>query len=154
MKPILKFNKKEDLENLRRPSVEVTAFDDQLKKWANDLKEATKFNHCYGIAAPQIGINIRMICIDCQKDEEPLILINPIIIEVAGRMKFEERCLSFPGFAVKTKRKAFVRVKYKDIEGANQEYFATKEEAICIQHEVNHLDGVLLVDQGPMYRVK
>lgn len=153
-KNILKFNNSEDLENLKRPSVEVTAFDDILKGWANDLISTTKFNHCYGVAAPQIGINIRMICLDCHKDREPVILINPIITEATGRMKYEERCLSFPGLAVKTKRKSFVAVSYNDINGLLREYTANGVEAICIQHEVEHLDGVLLSDNGTLYKVK
>lgn len=151
---ILKFNQSEDLENLKRPSVEVTAFDEQLKKWAHDLKTTTTHEHCYGVAAPQVGINIRMICLDCHKDREPVILINPVIVEATGRMKFEERCLSFPGLAVKTKRKSFVKVSYNDINGLLREYIANGVEAVCIQHEINHLDGILLSDHGSMYKVK
>ena len=153
-KSILKFNKKDDLENLKRPSVEVTAFDDQLAMWAQYLIDTTKFNRCYGVAAPQIGINIRMICINCIEGKDPFILINPVIINASGTTKFEERCLSFPGLAVRTKRKTLVQIKYQDINGADHDYMAEGIEAICIQHEVEHLDGILLSDKGPLYKAK
>lgn len=104
MKQILIFRNKEHLEILKEPiGFKVTVFDNLLKKWANDLIDTTKAHLCYGLAAPQIGIRIRMICIDCVKGKEPIIMINPELVSGTGRMKFEERCLSFPGLAVKTR---------------------------------------------------
>jgi peptide deformylase len=161
-KRILKFNSQEDIENLRRPSVEVTAFDDILKRWAEELIATAKVNRCYGVAAPQIGINIRMICIEGkmidtdgreQKDGMQ-VYINPVIVEATGRMKFEEMCLSFPGYAVKTRRKARVKFKYQTVDGEEREAIAVGVQAICVQHEVEHLDGILLTDNGQLYKVK
>lgn len=152
IRPILKFNKSEDLENLKRPSVEITAFDDILKGWAKDLIETTKASHCYGVAAPQIGINIEMFCIE--RDGGYEIFINPRVITATGRIKFEERCLSFPGLAVKTKRKSLIQIEYQDVEGNHQQYLANGIEAVCIQHEMDHLNGLLLSDQGALYKVK
>ena len=155
MKQILTFRNKEHLEILKEPiGFKVTVFDNLLKKWAKELTATTKAHICYGLAAPQIGIRIRMICLYCVKEKEPIIMINPELVSGTGRMKFEERCLSFPGLAVKTKRKAFIYIKYQDVDGKSQEYFANGVTAVCIQHEIDHLNGVLLSDHGPLYKVK
>lgn len=155
MKPIMKFNKVDELEILKTVSEEVKLFDSFLAGQAHDLLEAMRGNRCYGVAAPQIGLNIRMICLNAVPGKEPLIMVNPEILESSGRIKFEEMCLSFPGLAVKTKRKASVKIRYRNLKGevnVYQSYDAT--EAVCIQHEINHLDGILLSDQGAMYRAK
>jgi peptide deformylase len=140
---------------LRNECREVTEFNSELRQHAYDLIKKTVETLCYGLAAPQIGLEIRMVCIDVdsKKRPVPLLLINPEIIEATGKIKFEERCLSFPGFAVKTKRKSWVRVKYNDINGIEKEHMANGIEAVCIQHEIDHLNGTLLPDNGVMYRV-
>jgi peptide deformylase len=102
-----------------------------------------------GLAAPQVGEGLRLVVIDLQKDEQPapMVLVNPEIVaaskEVATR---EEGCLSLPGQYAEVTRPARVRVRYHDLEGARQEIEGEGLLSACLQHEIDHLDGVLFVD--------
>lgn len=102
-----------------------------------------------GLAGPQVGSPLRLVVVDLQADEEraPLVLVNPEIVaadrETATR---EEGCLSLPGQYAEVTRPARVRVRYQDPEGARREVEADGLLAACLQHEIDHLDGVLFVD--------
>lgn len=102
-----------------------------------------------GLAAPQVGTLLRLVVIDLQRDEtrEPMVLVNPEIIarspEVAVR---EEGCLSLPGQYADVSRPARVKLRYLDLGGAKREVEADGLLATCLQHELDHLDGVLFVD--------
>ncbi|MBP0463713.1 peptide deformylase [Roseomonas sp. PWR1] len=102
-----------------------------------------------GLAAPQVGEMLRLVVIDLQKDEQrqPMVLVNPEIVaasrEVATR---EEGCLSLPGQYADVTRPASVKVRYLDLEGARREVEGDGLLSACLQHEVDHLDGVLFVD--------
>ncbi len=103
-----------------------------------------------GLAAPQVGTLLRVAVVDVSKDEEartPFILINPEII-AASRDSFtrEEGCLSLPGQYADVTRPAEIKLRYLDLAGAKHEIHADGLFATCIQHELDHLDGVLFVD--------
>ncbi len=109
-----------------------------------------------GLAAPQVGVGLRFFVLDLMPDEKPtpLVLVNPEIVaageELATR---EEGCLSLPGQYADVTRPAEVRVRYRDLEGAAHEIAAQGLLAACLQHEIDHLDGVLFVDRiSPLKR--
>ena len=102
-----------------------------------------------GLAAPQVGVGLRLAVVDLMPDDKPapMVLINPEVVgaseEVATR---EEGCLSLPGQYAEVSRPARVRVRYRDEAGATREVEAEGLLAVCLQHEIDHLDGVLFVD--------
>ena len=152
---ILKYNKVDDLVKLKVVSTKVTTFNQELVDTANKMLNVLKFSNGYGLAAPQVDIPIRMFVWDDAEIKCPdKIIVNPEILEATGRMKFDEYCLSFPDMWVRTKRKSFVVLKYQDVKGNVKEYTANGVEAVCIQHEVNHLDGIVLSDHGILIKDK
>ncbi|PZW39821.1 peptide deformylase [Humitalea rosea] len=102
-----------------------------------------------GLAAPQVGELLRMAVIDLQRDDirAPLVLVNPTIVaQSTERAVREEGCLSLPGMYADVERPARVKVRYQDLTGAKREIEADDLLATCLQHEIDHLDGVLFVD--------
>ena len=103
-----------------------------------------------GLAAPQIGISKRLIVMDCAKDDNPpeiWKMVNPEITRRSDETsKIEEGCLSIPGYNGDVARPAEVDVRYLDSDGNLQEMTATGLLAACVQHEIDHLDGVLFID--------
>ena len=102
-----------------------------------------------GLAAPQVGTGLRLAVVDLQPDDQPapLHLINPEIVAVSDEESLrEEGCLSLPGQYADVTRPARVKVRYFDLEGAKKELEADGLLAACLQHEIDHLDGVLFVD--------
>lgn len=134
---------------LKEISKEVTDFSKELKSLTDDMFKTMYENSGIGLAAPQVGILKRIVVIDLQEDDKkvPLIFINPQIIEACGSTTFEEGCLSVPGYHEVVKRKKDITVKFQDLEGKDQVINATGLLAICLQHEIDHLNGILFVDQ-------
>jgi peptide deformylase len=102
-----------------------------------------------GLAAPQVGEMLRLVVIDLQKDETraPVVLVNPEILAASAETATrEEGCLSLPGQYADVTRPARVKVRYQDLEGARREIETDGLLATCLQHEIDHLDGVLFVD--------
>jgi peptide deformylase len=102
-----------------------------------------------GLAAPQVGELLRLVVIDLQKEEarDPVVLVNPEIVAASKENATrEEGCLSLPGQYADVTRPAQVKVRYQDIGGAKREVQADGLLATCLQHEIDHLDGVLFVD--------
>jgi peptide deformylase len=102
-----------------------------------------------GLAAPQVGVGLRVAVIDLMTDNTPapITLINPQIVAVSEELATrEEGCLSLPNQYADVTRPARVTVRYQDLEGARQEIEAEGLLAVCLQHEIDHLDGVLFVD--------
>ena len=134
---------------LSQPGEPVTEFNAELRKFVDDLFETTYASQGIGLAAPQIGQKLRFIVVDVQPNEvrQPIALINPEIIarttELATR---EEGCLSLPGQFAEVTRPARVKVRYLDASGARKEIEAEGLLSACLQHEIDHLDGVLFVD--------
>lgn len=109
-----------------------------------------------GLAAPQVGSNLRLVVVDLQRDEkrEPMVLVNPEIVAASEELATrEEGCLSLPGQYADVTRPARVKVRFHDLTGARREVEGEGLLSACLQHELDHLDGVLFVDHlSPLKR--
>lgn len=135
---------------LRLESKPVEKITDEIKTLAEDMAETMYKAPGIGLAAPQIGQNIRMVVIDVTgADEENMLytMINPEITSKEGETSYEEGCLSVPGAFEEVKRAETIEVEYTDLEGAKQKLKADGLLAICTQHELDHLDGKLFIDR-------
>ncbi len=132
---------------LRTKAKEVTVFDQAIKKLVADMIETMYEAKGVGLAATQINEHQRVIVIDVSEEKnEPLCLINPEIIEKEGIEESEEGCLSVPGFFENITRAEHVKIKAQDKEGEPFEMEAGELLSVCIQHEMDHLEGKLFVD--------
>lgn len=135
----------DDLKILKTPSMEVSV-DDDVDSISKDLIDTLAASGGIGLAAPQIGINKRIFVIN-RKEISNLVCINPVIVSAVGRMKFDEGCLSFPNKLIRKTRKQFVKLKFYNKNFVEQEMQFSGVDAICVQHELNHLDGILLINE-------
>lgn len=131
---------------LAQKSSPVTQFDQHLKKLVEDMFETMYDAEGIGLAAPQIGILQRIVTIDLEEESEPLVLINPEIKSGSGRIDSEEGCLSIPGFRESIKRQAEVEVCAQNLKGETFSFSADQLLARCVQHEIDHLDGILFIN--------
>jgi peptide deformylase len=133
---------------LSQPGEPVTEFNDELRQLAADMFETTYANQGVGLAAPQVGVSKRLTTIDLSMGKEPgkkLVLINPEIIFREGKLYEEEGCLSFPDIREKVVRAAKVRIRAQDQQGKWFEMDGEELLSRCIQHEIDHLDGMLFI---------
>ena len=134
-------------ERLRKKAAVVKTVDDKIKKLVDDMLETMYESKGVGLAATQVDVHQRVIVIDVSEEKNtPLFLINPEIIEKDGIEESEEGCLSVPGFYEKVKRAEHVKVKALNRNGQPFEFEARDLLAVCVQHEMDHLDGKLFVD--------
>lgn len=133
-------------EPLREVSEEITQIDDELRKLAADMFETMYKAHGCGLAAPQIGVNKRLITIDTD-EQHKFVMINPEITKATGKEICEEGCLSLPGLREKVQRAVKITARYLDLEGQQMEVTAEGLLARAIQHEIDHLEGVLFIDR-------
>ncbi|WP_394753048.1 peptide deformylase [Crenothrix sp.] len=134
-------------ERLRKKAAVVHKIDHSIKKLADDMLETMYEARGVGLAATQVNVQQRVIVIDISEEKnEPLFFINPEIIEKDGIEESEEGCLSVPGFYEKVKRAEHITVKALDRDGKAFELQARDLLAVCIQHELDHLEGKLFVD--------
>ena len=135
---------------LRQVSKPVERVDGAVRKLADDMLETMYDAPGIGLAAIQVGEPLRMLVIDLAKEEEPPaphVFINPEILESAeARSVYEEGCLSIPDYYAEVERPAAVRVKYLDRDGKAREIESEGLMANCLQHEIDHLNGVLFID--------
>ena len=135
---------------LRKKCQPLEKVDDNVKKLMNDMLETMYNAPGIGLAAVQIGILKRVVVIDISKDKEkkdPLFLVNPQILHKSNETSvYEEGCLSLPGHFAEIERPAQCVLKYIDFNGKENELKANGLLATCIQHEVDHLNGVLFID--------
>ena len=131
---------------LRAVSHPVTKFDLRLQMIARDMGETMYAADGIGLAAPQIGLMRRLIVIDVYDEQGLRVFVNPQIIKAEGDVAMEEGCLSIPGRRGCVKRPEKVTVTYQDIKGRHQEIQADGILARVLQHEIDHLNGVLYVD--------
>jgi len=135
---------------LRKKAARVEAVDDRVRALMDDMLETMYEAPGIGLAAPQIGILERVIVVDVSaKDEErsPLRLANPEVVWTSDEtFTYEEGCLSLPEHYAEVKRPAEAKIRYLDETGAAQELHAKELLATCIQHEIDHLNGILFVD--------
>jgi peptide deformylase len=135
---------------LRRVSRPVEQFDAKLRSLASDMLETMYDAPGIGLAAIQVGEPVRLLVIDLAKEGEPKapqIFVNPVVVERSDeRSVYEEGCLSIPDYYAEVERPAKVRVDYLDEYGTPRQVEAEGLLATCLQHEIDHLDGVLFID--------
>ncbi len=141
---------------LRRVATPVTLpLAEPLDELIRDMFDTMEAERGIGLAAPQIGVSKRLMVLRVPNDGAPdteMVLVNPAFSEMTGNVVMEEGCLSIPGISEDVKRPARVVVKAFDLHGAPLELEATGLLARALQHEMDHLDGVLFVDRISMVR--
>ena len=141
---------------LKQKATPVTSFDAELRQLAGDMLDTMYAAPGVGLAAPQVGISRRLIVLDCsgkESERQPLVAVNPVVVTREGECCEEEGCLSVPEYYAKVVRSETVRVSFQDLEGTPRELEATGLWAVCFQHEIDHLDGILFVDRlSPLKR--
>ena len=137
---------------LKKKASEVEAVDDELRKFLDDMLETMYHAVGVGLAAPQVGVSKRIVVIDISHDDEdkmdPLYMVNPKIVwKSEEKVCGEEGCLSVPEQKAEVERFAAVKVEYLDYHGNKQILEAEDFLAIAVQHELDHLDGILYIDR-------
>ena len=151
IRPILKFGAAE----LQRESEPVETFDGKLRDLARDMLETMYAAPGIGLAAPQVGVNLRLLVVDISAGEEKgnqIVLVNPEILEAEGEQKGEEGCLSIPGFTAMVDRPKRIRIAGRDTRGNRVELEAEDLLARALCHEVDHLDGILYLDRISFFK--
>ncbi len=140
---------------LRKVTKAVTVFDAAFNKIIDDMIETMYAENGVGLAATQVGLDIRLTVIDCSAErDKPRVLVNPEIIEAKNFVTMDEGCLSVPGYYDTVTRAAYVKVKAQDRAGKPYEFEAEGLLAECVQHEVDHLNGKLYIDQLSKFKQK
>jgi|SRR5262245_8632416 len=137
---------------LKKKSAPVAEIDAAVRALAQDMIEVMYDEPGIGLAAPQVGEAIRLVVMDTSWNEEggtrdPRVMVNPEIVLREGTLTWNEGCLSVPDFQAEVERAARVVVRYSDLEGQRHEEDVTGLRAVCFQHEIDHLDGVLFIDR-------
>jgi peptide deformylase len=131
---------------LRERAHDVTEIDDRLVKLTDDMLDTMYEAPGVGLAAPQVGVQKRFFVYDLQAGDGPQVLINPVVGESDGEWEFSEGCLSVPGLYFDIVRPKQIHVTGIDLDGNDVEFEADEFLARVIQHEMDHLDGVLLLE--------
>jgi peptide deformylase len=131
---------------LRRRAAEVTEVTPELRKTVADMVDTMYDEVGIGLAAPQVGISLRLLVIGHDERREPRALVNPVIVDRGGQVTAEEGCLSIPGVFAQITRSEWVDVEAKDLEGEPVKMHGRGLLARVLQHEIDHLDGVLFID--------
>jgi peptide deformylase len=137
---------------LRQKAQPVTVFDEGLRSFVKDMIHTMYERDGVGLAAPQVGKSLRIFVMDMDWSKEnaqpnPVVLINPHINSAEGEYEMEEGCISVPGVYAKVRRFNKVTYTYLDIEGKQHEETAEGYKAVVVQHENDHLDGILFPDR-------
>jgi peptide deformylase len=151
-------------DRLTRKANKITRVDDGIRKLAEDMWETMGHERGVGLAAPQVGVGLRMIVVhqpenydDDDPNEYSFTLINPEIVKAFGEQTTTEGCLSIPGWVGDVPRAQAISVKALDIDGKPVRIKAENTLAVILQHEIDHLDGILytdrIVDQSTLRRV-
>lgn len=136
---------------LTKVSEPVSEINDDIRQLLEDMAETMRANTGVGLAAPQVGLNIRVVVLDVDDEAESkkfglIKMINPRIVAREEEIHFEEGCLSVPNLRVTTSRSARICVCFLDENGKSRELTAEGLLAVAIQHEIDHLDGKLIID--------
>ena len=142
---------------LRKQTQKISSFDDELTQIVEDMVETMYDAPGVGLAAPQVGESIRLIVVDTTEDKEGdkehMVLINPEIIESEGKQIDEEGCLSVPELSANVKRYQKITVAFQDLQGKAHELSTEDRFAVVLQHEIDHLNGILFIDHlSPLKR--
>ena len=137
------------LKRVSRPIEKVT---DELRELAANMCDVMYDEPGIGLAAPQVGYDVRLIVVDTDwgdegKERNPIVIVNPEINEPEGKIVWEEGCLSVPDFTADVTRHARVRVTGTTLDGEPVLIHADDLQAVCFQHEIDHLDGILFIDR-------
>jgi peptide deformylase len=132
---------------LRNRAQPVDSVDDEVRRLLDDMLETMYAAPGIGLAAIQVNVPKRAITIDISEhSDQPLCLVNPEILELTGSVETEEGCLSVPGIYESVERADWIRARALDRDGQAIEFEAEGLLAVCVQHEIDHLDGRLFVD--------
>lgn len=135
---------------LKQAALPVKVVDDDVRKLVDDMAETMYAAPGVGLAANQVGVLLRVFVIDTSSEDEPSelrVFVNPEILETSGTQLWEEGCLSFPGVTEEIRRAEHVRVRALDRDGKPFELSAEGLLAVAIQHENDHLNGVVMLDK-------
>ena len=142
--PILRFPDS----RLKKIAAPIAKIDDSIRRLARDMAETMYEAPGIGLAATQVDVHKRLIVIDASETRDQLlVLVNPELVESDGVQVCEEGCLSVPGIYDKVERAEHVVVRYLDLDGKPQAVAADGLLAVCLQHEIDHLRGILFVDR-------
>lgn len=130
---------------LRRKARRVGGLDPKIQKLIDDMLETTPAALGVGLAAPQVGVSLRLVVITIP-GEDPLVLINPEVVKKTGQREVDEGCLSVPGYRGKVKRALAVTVKGRDRQWKERRVKGTELLGQVLEHEIEHLDGTLYID--------
>ena len=148
--PLLPIITLPDEKTLREVSKPMSGVDSHAKRLWDDMLETMYRAPGIGLAAIQVGVPLRLLVIDLSKDGEekkPLFIANPEIVwESEARSDYEEGCLSIPEYYEMVTRPAEIKIRYLDRQGAPMELHASGLMATCLQHEIDHLNGILFID--------
>lgn len=134
---------------LRTPARAVEDIDDRIRKLVDHMTETMYDAPGVGLAAPQIGVGLRVAVFDSGDGLGARTMINPELVETEGEWEFEEGCLSVPGYWWEITRPAYAKVRAIDENGEEVVYEGNELMGRVLQHEYQHLDGVLIIDQLP-----
>ncbi len=148
LRDVLKYPDK----RLKEISTPIEKISDEIRELASDMLEVMYDEPGIGLAAPQVDAAVRLIVIDTEwtaddAEQNPLVLVNPEIVERSGKIVWEEGCLSVPDFEAEVERASHVRLRATNLEGEDLEISASELQAVCFQHEIDHLDGILFIDR-------
>ena len=137
---------------LKRVSETVDQVTDELRELANDMCEVMYDEPGIGLAAPQVGEAVRLIVVDTEwtedgNDRNPLIVVNPELTEPEDKIIWNEGCLSVPDFQADVERAAMITLRGTNLDGEPIEERASGLRAVCFQHEIDHLEGILFIDR-------
>ncbi len=133
--------------SLRKSCQPIAKMTDELDKRIDEMFYTMYQANGIGLAAPQVDFHQRLIVVDVSEDKsEPMALINPKILDARGEIKWEEGCLSIPGVYGEVTRPSEILVEAMDREGKIIRFEAYDLKAVCIQHEIDHLNGILFTD--------
>jgi peptide deformylase len=133
---------------LRQRAKKIPRVDPSVRKLIENMIETMDEASGVGLAAPQVGVSLRLVVIRLPEDNaEEIVLINPEIIKTSGEREIEERCLSIPGYSGKVKRACSVTVKGRNAGWKEVRIKADELLAQALEHEIDHLDGILYVDR-------
>lgn len=142
---------------LRQKARRVPRIDSSIQQLIDDMVETMQQTKGVGLAAPQVGVSLRVVVLQ-KPGEEPIAIINPEIVKRAGEREVMEGCLSIPGYAGDIKRSVSVTVKGRDRQGKTIRIKATGLMAQALEHELDHLNGILYIDhiesQDKLHRVE
>jgi len=130
---------------LRQKAKRVSRIDNSIQRLIDDMVETMRQANGVGLAAPQVGVPLRVIVLQ-MSEEEPMAIINPEIVKRLGEQEVNEGCLSVPGYFGEIKRSASVTVKGRDRQGKAIRIKATGLMAEALEHEIDHLNGTLYID--------